>query len=159
MPYPDEEIQFDSIEKILLSDISTYYSDFRKSGEKSIVLESLHSGDLETFGKHYCNVLHSIYKNFKPFTPIVGKEFVAYPFVLGDEPEIEIPSSIDAIEAKLKNLIDSRQGYNLWIKRIVKVYHKNVIFLYKPNQKRYWLPSIAVRDADETFVDLFKQGK
>lgn len=29
------------------------------------------------------------------------------------------------------------------------MYHKNVIFLYKPNQRRYWLPSIAVRDADE----------
>ena len=157
LPYPG--VHFDEIEEILLDDIVNYYSDFRKSGEKSIVLESLNDTDLEIFGKYYCRILNSIYKNFKPLSPIVGKEFVAYPFILGDVPQINIPSSIKDIESKLKNLIDNRQGYNLWIKRIVKVYHKNVIFLYKPNQRRYWLPSIAVRDADETFVDLFKQGK
>jgi hypothetical protein len=103
--------------------------------------------------------LNSVYKNFRPLSPIVGSEFIAYPFVLGDKPEIEIPTSIVNMEEELRTLINAQKGYNLWIKRIVKVYHKNVIFLYKPNQKRYWLPSIAVRDADETFVDLFKQGK
>lgn len=159
LPYPEKEIQFDSIEKILLSDISNYYSEFRKAGEKSIVLESLDNKNLDTFGKLYCRILNSIYKNFKPLSPIVGREFIAYPFVLGDKPEIDIPSSIEDIESKLKSLINNKQGYNLWIRRIVKVYHQNVIFLYKPNQKRYWLPSIAVRDADETFVDLYKQGK
>ena len=157
LPFP--LIQFDEIEKILLNDVTTYYSDFRKSGEKSIVLESLHDNDLEIFGKCYCKILNSIYENFKPLTPIVGKEFIAYPFILGDKAEIDIPSSIEDIESRLNTLINNKQGYNLWIKRIVKVYHKNVIFLYKPNQKRYWLPSIAVRDADETFVDLFNQGK
>lgn len=157
LPYP--LIQFDKIEKILLNDILSYYSEFRKLGEKSVVLESLNDSDLKVFGQYYCNVLNSIYGNFKPLTPIIGKEFVTYPFVLGDRSEIDIPLSIEDIELKLNNLINNKQGYNLWIKRIVKVYHKNVIFLYKPNQKRYWLPSIAVRDADETFVDLFKQGK
>ncbi|WP_029903470.1 class I SAM-dependent DNA methyltransferase [Prevotella sp. 10(H)] len=157
LPYP--QIPLDNIEKILLNDIVDYYADFRKAGEKSIVLAHVDFQELEVYGKMYCDILNSIYDNFKPYTPIVGNEFIAYPFVLGDKPEIDIPSSIEEIESKLKNLINSKQGYNLWIKRIVKVYHKNVIFLYKPNQRRYWLPSIAVRDADETFVDLFKQGK
>lgn len=157
LPYP--QIPLDNIEKMLLDDIVDYYADFRKVGEKSIVLSHIDFQELKVYGKTYCHILNSIYDNFKPLTPIVGNEFITYPFVLGDKPEIDIPSSIEEIESKLKNLIDSKQGYNLWIKRIVKVYHKNVIFLYKPNQRRYWLPSIAVRDADETFVDLFKQGK
>ena len=72
---------------------------------------------------------------------------------------MEIPDSIDNIEKKLKYIIDNQTVDNLWVRRIVKVYEKNIIFLYKPNQKRYWLKSIAIRDADETFVDLFKQGK
>lgn len=156
---PHSKLNFDEIEKILLKDIVDYYSDFRKSGEKSIVLEPTKSSELIVFGELYCRILNSIYGDFRPLAPIVGKEFVAYPFVLGDKPEIEIPTSIEAIESQLKGLITTKQGYNLWIQRIVKVYHKNVIFLYKPNQKRYWLPSVAVRDADETFVDLHKQGK
>ncbi|MGV8134123.1 MAG: class I SAM-dependent DNA methyltransferase [Mangrovibacterium sp.] len=157
LPYP--QIQFDEIEKILLKDILDYYSDFRKAGERSKVLSFIDNKELDVFGKLYCRILNSVYGNFRPLAPIVGEEFIAYPFVLGDKPEIDIPSSIEAIESKLRNLIDAKRGYNLWIKRIVKVYHKNVIFLYKPKQKRYWLPSIAVRDADETFVDLYKQGK
>jgi len=157
LPYP--KIHFDDIEKRLLSDISEYYSNFRKAGEKSIVLESIEKKELDKFGKLYCKILNSIYKKFQPALPIIGKEFIAYPFVLGDVPEIEIPTSIESVEAGLSKLINDKKSDNLWVRRIVKVYHKNVIFLYKPNQKRYWLPSIAVRDADETFVDLYKQGK
>lgn len=159
LPYPEKEMQFDAVEKVLLSDISVHYSDFRKSGEKSNVLKSAGKKDLEIFGKLYCKILNSVYSHFKPLSPIIGSEFIAFPFVLGSIPEVELPDSIEGIESQLKNLIDSKQGYNLWVKRIIKVYHKNVVFLYKPNQKRYWLPSIAVRDADETFVDLYKQGK
>ena len=35
---------------------------------------------------------------------------------------------------------------------------ENIIYLIKPKQLRFWLKSIAIRDADETFVDLRNQG-
>ncbi len=159
LPYPEEEIVFDPIEEILLSDISTYYSEFRKTGEKSKVLKHPSSKDLKVFGELFCRILNSVYVDFKPLKPIIGNDFIVYPFVLGDKPEVDIPQNINGMEVKLNSLIDSKQGYNLWVKRIVKVYHKNVIFLYKPNQKRYWLRSIAIRDADDTFLELYKQGK
>ena len=159
LPYPEEEIDFDPIEEILLSDISIYYSEFRKTGEKSIVLNRPNKKDLEAFGELYCRILNSVFGGFKPLKPVVGNDFIAFPFVLGDSTEMDIPRDISDIEVKLNSLIDSQQGFNLWVKRIVKIYHKNVIFLYKPNQKRYWLRSIAIRDADETFLDLYKQGK
>src|SRR5690606_11994816 len=157
LPYP--AIDYNDIEKILLKDINNYYSGFRKQGEKSNLLKPVANKELKDFGEIYCYILNSIYKNFKPLYPIIGKEFIAYPFVLGNEPEVEIPTAIEGIEDKISKLIDNKASNNLWIKRIIRVYHKNVVFLYKPNQKRYWLQSIAIRDADETFIDLFKQGK
>ncbi len=157
LPYP--KVELDNIEKILLGDILNYYSDFRKQGEKSKILCLTEEDDLKTFGEIFCKILNSIYDNFKPLDAIVGKEFIAYPFILGSKPEIEIPETLNGVEEKLKELIDHQVSYNLWVKRIIKVYHKNVIILYKPNQKRYWLKSIAIRDADETFIDLYKQGK
>ena len=157
LPYIKEE--FSEIEKILLNDVSDYYSDFRKQGEKSDILNPVNEQDLKGFGVTYCKILNSIYDNFKPLNPIVGKEFIAYPFILGKKPEMEIPQTLSGIEKKLKKLIANQVSYNLWVKRIIKVYHKNVIILYKPNQKRYWLRSIAIRDADETFIDLYNQGK
>ncbi|WP_144605858.1 HsdM family class I SAM-dependent methyltransferase [Algoriphagus algorifonticola] len=157
LPFP--KIELDPIEELFLKDILLYYSDFRKQGEKSDVLSTISIGELEQFGKTYCRILNSIYDDFRPLNPILGNEFIAYPFVLGDKPEMEIPDTISDIESTLHQLIDHQVSYNLWVKRILRVYHKNVIILYKPNQKRYWLRSIAVRDADETFSDLFNQGK
>jgi hypothetical protein len=157
LPYP--KIEFNTIEKVLLEDIAIHYSEFRKEGEKSNILDVASSQDLDAFGAMYCRILNSVYNGFKPVSPIIGNRFIAYPFILGEQPEMEIPTAIDEVEAKLQNLIDSKVGCNLWIKRIVKVYHKNVIFLYKPNQKRYWLRSTAIRDADDTFMDLYNQGK
>lgn len=159
LPYSEKEFCFSSVENILLEDIANHYSNFRKEGEKSEILNIASIDVLKSFGKMYCLILNTVFKNFRPLTPIVGKDFVAYPIVLGDNPEIEIPDSIEDIENNLRMLIDNNAGYNLWIKRIIKVYCKNVVFLYKPNQKRYWLQSIAIRDADETFLDLFNQGK
>jgi hypothetical protein len=71
LPYPNEEIEFDPIEKILLSDISVYYSEFRKLGEKSIVLDHPDKYDLETYGVLFCSILNSVYDAFKPLKPIV----------------------------------------------------------------------------------------
>ena len=157
LPYPG--IELNNIEQVLLKDVANHYSNFRKAGEKSSILEEATTKDLKAFGEMYCRILNSVYKNFKPLEPIIGKGFITYPIILGDNPEIEISRSIEQIEEKLRTLIDNKVSSNLWIKRIIKVYHKNVIFLYKPNQKRYWLQSIAIRDADETFVDLYNQGK
>jgi len=157
LPFP--QLKYDQIDKILLDDISLYYSDFRKRGEKSNILNPVNEDDLKSFGEIYCKILNSIYDNFKSLDAIIGKEFIAYPFILGSKPEIEIPETLEGVEEKLKKLIDHQASYNLWVKRIIKVYHKNIILLYKPNQKRYWLKSIAIRDADETFNDLYKQGK
>ena len=159
LPYPEQELKFNEIEQVFLDDILDHYAEFRLKGERSKILSQAGEKDLQSFGNYYCRILNSIYKDFQPVKPVIGKEFIAYPFILGNKPEIELPDSIDDMEKTLANLIDHQAGYNLWIRRIIRVYHKNVIILYKPNQKRYWLRSIAIRDADETFLDLYKQGK
>jgi hypothetical protein len=159
LPYSTSLFEFNDIEKVLLNDILNYYAEFRKEGEKSTILKAATDKDLEAFGKYYCRILNSVYRNFKPLKPIQGNEFIVYPFVLGQNPEIELPDSIEGMEISLKKLIDHRVGYNLWVRRILRFYQKNVILLYKPNQQRYWLKSVAIRDADETFMDLFNQGK
>ncbi len=157
LPFP--EIEFDVIEKILLQDINDHYAGFRKEGEKSDILNSVTKSELTDFGETYCGIMNAVYKEFRSLDPIIGKEFIVYPFVLGARPEVEIPETMDKAEAQLKLLLDVPSGYNLWIRRILKIFDKNVIFFYKPNQKRYWLRSIAIRDADETFMDLYNQGK
>ena len=159
LPYPETPITWNKIEQILLEDVINNYSEFRVKGEESKLLQNVNTNELYAYGKIYCDILNSIYDDFQPIEPIIGEKFITCPFVLGEKPESEIPLTIADIEKELIKLTAYKGGYNLWIKRVIRVYHQNIIFIYKPIQRRYWLPSIAVRDADATFLDLFKQGK
>ena len=40
------------------------------------------------------------------------------------------------------------------VKRIVRKYDNDRIVIVKPRQFRYWIKSIALRDADDTFADI-----
>ncbi|MDE0879623.1 MAG: hypothetical protein OSB00_13320 [Sphingomonas bacterium] len=42
--------------------------------------------------------------------------------------------------------------------RIVRLYDDRFVFLLKPSRLRYWLRSIALRDADDIMHDLREQG-
>lgn len=159
LPYFKTGIEFDYIEKVLLDDVVSNQVDFRKKGERSIVLEPVNEEDLSQFGFYFCQILNHVHKSFRPAEPIVGKEFVCFPFIYGENAEVNLPDTIHDIEKHLGQLIDHHDSHSLWIKRNVRMYEKNVIFMYKPIQKRYWSRSIAIRDADETFQDLFEQGK
>jgi hypothetical protein len=46
----------------------------------------------------------------------------------------------------------------LEVTRIARIYDGNFIFLLKPDRMRFWLRSVALRDADETLADLRDQG-
>ena len=61
-------------------------------------------------------------------------------------------------EADIEKLVYKVAGKNLRLIRVIRLYEGNVIYLIKPKKLRYWLPSVALRDADETFADLRKLG-
>ena len=68
--------------------------------------------------------------------------------------QVEIADLEQYIEDVIPTRISNRQ--NVHIQRIIKAYGQDSIILAKPKQLRYWLPSIALRDADETFSDYIK---
>lgn len=44
--------------------------------------------------------------------------------------------------------------HNIYIRRNVRVYSKDAIYIVKPKQQKYWNYSAACRDADELFADI-----
>jgi hypothetical protein len=161
LPYPDDEqdIDLNFWEQALVDDIGGYLIEFRRNGEKASVLTKTNDRDLRSFGKMYCNILNPVYKQFRPLEPLLMENgsYICYPFCFGDTPQIEVPKD-DTVIPFLSDLLHRRHGSRLFINRILRIYEQNVILMIKPNQKRYWLRSIALRDADETLVDLLEQG-
>lgn len=159
IPFPEDmnELDVSEIEKILVDDMLDYMPDFRNKGEKSKVMKPVTKKQLHLFGETYCKVLNSVYENFHPYELIISSNFVFFPVYYGEKPAIE-SSDPDKFENSLNQLIYKKIGGNLRITRVLRIYDDNIIYLVKPKQVRYWLRSVAVRDADETFADLVKQG-
>ena len=67
-------------------------------------------------------------------------------------------SGADELRGKLDALLHEQQGTTLHVTRIARIYDGSFIFLLKPDRLRYWLRSVALRDADETLSDLRAQG-
>ena len=62
------------------------------------------------------------------------------------------------IGRRLREIIYRDHGDALRTVRILRFYEGNTIIMVKPDRLRYWIPSTAIRDADETLVDLQRQG-
>lgn len=159
LPYPDDviDIELNHWEKALIEDIFDYLIDFRGKGEKALVLQDVREAELSAFGEMYCRVLNPVYENFRPLEPVRFESFICFPFCYGVAPNIEMPDANDVVPF-LKELLHRKVGSRVFANRILRLYDQNVIFMIKPNQKRYWLRSIALRDADETLIDLLAQG-
>ncbi|RII26926.1 MAG: hypothetical protein CXR30_16000 [Geobacter sp.] len=159
LPYPNDmrEIDLNFWERALVEDIGNYLVEFRRDGENADVLINVDKTDLHDFGAMYCNILNPVYKQFRPLQPISMGSFICYPFCYGDAPQIELPDETQIVSF-LDGLLHKQHSSRLFVNRILRLYDHNVIFMIKPNQKRYWLRSIALRDADETLIDLLEQG-
>lgn len=160
LPYPDkaEKIALSDTDRIIRDDVLDYMQLFVRKGDESELFKRKPTVDeLFKFGEVYCHLLRSIYDSVKPYGPIVMSGLICFPFYFGDKPEIDFGDT-EKLEKNLNKLIQRQHHKTLQISRIVRLYEKNVIYLVKPNLLRYWIRSIAIRDADETFAELREQG-
>lgn len=158
LPYPEDktELELSEIENIIVEDFLEYLLPFRLI-QKSNAIAQVEANNLTNFATYYCKVLNSVYKNLKPHGYLETDSFICYAFYFGDEkPTIDFGNPQEA-EIYLEKLVYNTTNQHLKITRVIRIYDKNVIYLIKPKQVRYWLRSVAVRDADDTFSDLRKQ--
>ena len=149
---------FTSYDEILINDLFDYLIEFRSKGENSFILRNNASSEnLSAFSETFCGVLKTIFQSIKPYQYFETDSYICFPFYFGDKPDIDFTNSEQA-ENHIKQLVQKNLGVSLRLTRIVRLYEGNVIYLIKPKKLRYWLQSIALRDADETFSDLRKQG-
>jgi len=158
-------------ELILQNDVLEYYvhlgKAISKKGEGRKLEEKVNLIQLEKFGQIFCDTLNPIYvKNGKSWQ--CGRSyqtqlFTIYQFGYGKNEGLSF-QVVDELDDIIKPLIYNTTSHRSVIfTRVCRIYkHINgydCIFLIKPSTIRYWLGSIALRDADETFMDLRKAGR
>ncbi|RFN58978.1 HsdM family class I SAM-dependent methyltransferase [Marixanthomonas ophiurae] len=168
LPYvEDRKGFFSQIDLNIIDDVNTYYQDFLRHGERSVILDKLEGNELknsiELYGIEYCKLLNDIQnnqkQNFKIYEvcELYDSTYICIIFKYSSASlKNEISWKKDGLE-EIESLSNFQISSRLNSQRIVRYYHSdNTIVIVKPNQKRYWLSHKAYRDADKTLIDLVK---
>ncbi|MEZ4904066.1 MAG: hypothetical protein R2822_21125 [Spirosomataceae bacterium] len=171
LPYPedDTDLELSNSEKIVRDDVLNYFIKSGQSSKLSPLNEVVSDTDLEEFGTVFCNTLNPIYQKgdnqwFTAKYAEVGGMIISKFYFGKYSPLFHYEKDTwdnDAIE-KLERMIYDKKRRHVRMNRVLKAYlHEDgydVLVLIKPNKLRYWLKSVALRDADETFSDLKRAG-
>jgi hypothetical protein len=159
IPYPEtKSLDLSPNEQILVDDIVGYQRDLIRLGDESYAMLKSGLEACASFSQVFADQINSIYRNnnLTPLQPNTWPGVICQPFVFG---KIKLDwRGTDDLKAKLEALLTEQRGTNLRVTRIARIYDRNFIFLIKPNRLRYWLRSVALRDADEALSDLRAQG-
>ena len=156
LPFPDSgSLELSPNEQIVADDIVDFYSEFIRLGEDSPLLTRGATEGLPGFCETYTRQINCIYTSLRPLPTYRWPGVVCQPFVFGDG-AVEW-AGVDELRERLRALLLRRRG-GLTVHRISRVFDGPFVFLLKPDRLRYWLRSVALRDADETLADLRAQG-
>jgi hypothetical protein len=159
LPYPETpDLHLSATEQILVDDIVDYYRDLIRLGEDSAAMKEPGVAALSGFNAIYTQQINAIYKKNKlhALDPQVWPGVICQPFVFGNG-KVDWKGT-DELKGKLDKLLREQRDSGLTITRIARIYDGPCIYLLKPDRRRYWLRSVALRDADETSADLWEQG-
>lgn len=159
LPFPEQphSLDFCFWEKAIQSDVLEYMADYVRLGQNSDLLrKKADRNDLKSYSRMFCQMLGSIYNNLLASDPIFLNGLTCQPFYFGDLPNLSWLNRDS--EDELRKLVYYKNHEHLRTFRIFRLYDENVILIVKPDRLRYWIRSTAIRDADETLIDLRNQG-
>ena len=159
LPFPENwNLDLSPHEQIIVEDIVDYYRDLVRLGEESPAMKEPGEPALPAFNGIFTARINGVYRlnSLRALEAYVWPSVICQPYVFGN-------GSIDwtgaeELKGKLDALLRENRGGGLNVTRIARLYDGACIYLLKPNRLRYWLRSIALRDADETLADMAEQG-
>jgi type I restriction-modification system DNA methylase subunit len=163
LPYPEntDTLNLTYWEQVLCEDVVNYMTRYVCVGQESALLkESAKPNHLYEYSELFVKLLNTIYPSIRAANPIYIDNLICQSFYFGDKEDVDLLyDNSTKTKNALNSLIYETDEYaSLRTIRIIRYYEKNLLLLIKPNRLRYWIRSIAIRDADETLADLYKWG-
>lgn len=168
LPYPENpnDLQLGYSETIVQNDVLEYYIKSNTNSKKSPLNQPVSAEALQEYGEVFCNILNPIYEQNEQKWFVKGfhedDAAIAYAFCYGKPASDILPNLFEGGMKGIERLLQNKTQRNIRIYRVLREYlyleGYDVLILVKPKPLRYWLKSIALRDADETFSDLKRTG-
>lgn len=159
LPYPDGgDLDLSENEQIVAEDIVEFQRDFIRLGSKSAAMSRASRDDLKRFNDVFTRQISAVYPE-RPLRQIGAYSWsgaICQAFAFGHA-EVDWSGAAE-LRDKIDHLLTDQSSENLTVKRIVRLYDGQCLFLLKPDRLRFWLRSIALRDADDVLADLRAKG-
>lgn len=161
LPYPANynDIALSSAEQIVIEDAVKYQIGIKS---EELYKNYASTSDVVDYADVFCRLLNSVYKTSDKefcFTKIIDVE--SYYVIQFDYTNAKIDSYTLENESSLLKHIEKITPLNnnlssTHFQKIMKIYGTDSVVFIKPKQIKYWLKSIALRDADDVFADYIK---
>ena len=170
-PYPSDlsKLNLSYSEKIIQKDVLKYNIHFGKAITKdgAVLHQSAKNEEIIKYGETLCTELNDIYAQQGSAWQI-GKIYRMAAYTIcqigfGNNGKLIHKLEEGHIDETIRLLINNEKtNRGATYKRLVRLYQHvdgfDCVYFIKPNAYRYWLQSIALRDADETFADFQTKG-
>ena len=146
-----------------IDDVIDYVFDYFKKKKNSLAFTKPHQENYHLYYSSLCEILKNTFglsflcsgQLFYGDSPL---SLLVLNIVETEEKGLiveENNNKLNEILLKLDNsLVDQNQM--IFIRRNLRIYQNNKIYIVKPSQRKYWTYSSACRDADEIFEDVSK---
>lgn len=159
IPYPEDgKLDLSENERIIAEDIVEFQRDYIRLGTKSAAMQPADEADVARFSDILCKQINTVYPR-KPLRDLGMHRWsgvICQAYAIGDA-KIEWDGAKE-LRTSVGDLLRDRSKEHLTVTRIVRLYDRQFLFLLKPDRRRFWLRSIALRDADDVLADLRSQG-
>lgn len=150
-------LSLSELENVLIDDVVKWLPDAQRRGPTSAIYERPRREEIDSFARWFCRVLGTVYPDVSAGSATVLSRSVCLPIWFGGERDPDQERAL-ATEAGLEALLAERVGPALTSQRVIRAFLGNLLLIVKPRMRRYWLRSVAVRDADEAFAHLQASG-
>jgi hypothetical protein len=156
IPWPqDGDWDMSTWEKILADDLLNYIGEFIRKGQESKLLKTrASSSDVKGYTSCFSRILCKLYPELSAGETIFEDGLLGQTFFFGKSPTGEIINSSQL--TSLKSIIEKDEQVALRRIRILRFYDGNSFIIVKPDRLRYWIRSVAIRDADDVIADLLR---
>jgi hypothetical protein len=157
LPWPkdDGSMTFAFWEQILLDDILEHTAQLLRIGQNAPVLtKQADDPAFEKYASLFVKMLGSVYRNFTSGRSGCFGGLAYQSFYFGAQSNIDWP---DDWSEKLAKVVHKTNSI-MHTSRVLRFYEGNTLIIVKPDRLRYWIPSTAIWDADETLGDMVGFG-
>lgn len=159
-------LQISPNEKQLIDDFTRYSIDLFIKGEHSIALLKAQPSQIVAYSNTLCHAINntlrfggSLRARAKLYqTGQQPLQLIALVFDNDQDSslveEINADSDMNRLLEEMERHSYKKHSESIYFRKIIKYYKNEIIYILKPNERRFWAPSTALNDADEIMLEM-----